>query len=156
MNNEQTLEFIEDYRSYQYIHSKLDKNKNKRNDAYRELSEKYNLNEKAVMNKKKSLRSYFSKEHQKVLWVQQQHEKRRRKRDYVDGPSVSPYSQYISEVAPSASEPHGQPHYRAIPSVSFPDPLFREQWYLTKLYRVGQRKSSLLIVGNSIYLAVDC
>ncbi|CAH2013145.1 unnamed protein product, partial [Acanthoscelides obtectus] len=65
-----------------------------------------------------------------VLWVQQQHEKRRKKRDYVDGRSVSPYSQYISEVAPSASEPHGQPHYRAIPSVSFPDPLFREQWYL--------------------------
>nr|CAH7738427.1 unnamed protein product [Callosobruchus chinensis] len=69
MNNEQILEFIEDYRSYQClwdIHSKFYANINKRNDAYRELSEKYNINEKAVKNKIKSLRSYFSKEHQKV------------------------------------------------------------------------------------------
>nr|CAH7742410.1 unnamed protein product [Callosobruchus chinensis] len=69
MDNEQILEFIEDYRSYQClwdIHSKFYTNKNKRNDAYRELSEKYNINEKAVKNKIKSLRSYFSKEHQKV------------------------------------------------------------------------------------------
>lgn len=67
-----------------------------------------------------------------VHWVQQQHEKKRRKRDYVvdgGGPSISPYSEYISEVAPDA-RPHGHPRYRAAPVVTFPDPLFREQWYL--------------------------
>lgn len=66
-----------------------------------------------------------------VHWVQQQHEKKRRKRDFANQPSISPFSQFIGEIAPSAEHPaHGQPHYRAIPSVTFPDPLFREQWYL--------------------------
>lgn len=66
-----------------------------------------------------------------VHWVQQQHEKKRRKRDFANEPSISPFSQFIGEIAPSAEHhAHGQPHYRAIPSVTFPDPLFREQWYL--------------------------
>ncbi|XP_072380228.1 furin-like protease 2 isoform X2 [Diabrotica undecimpunctata] len=67
-----------------------------------------------------------------VHWFEQQREKIRKKRDYVDGPSISPFSQYISEVAPSASAEtfHGQPRYRAVSTLTFPDPLFREQWYL--------------------------
>lgn len=68
-----------------------------------------------------------------VHWVQQQHEKKRRKRDYVLGPSVSPYTEYISEVAPDARPVHGHPRYRAAPVVTFPDPLFREQWYLVSV-----------------------
>ncbi|XP_060524028.1 furin-like protease 2 [Cylas formicarius] len=65
-----------------------------------------------------------------VRWVQQQHEKKRKKRDYIADPSTSPFSNLFSGVAPDA-RPHGQPHYRAAtPAVSFPDPLFREQWYL--------------------------
>lgn len=69
MNNEQTLEFIEDYRSYDClwdINSRSYTNKNKRNDAYQDLAKKYGITEKGVRNKIKSLRSYFSKEHQKV------------------------------------------------------------------------------------------
>lgn len=69
MENELTVEFIEDYRAYEClwnIHSKYYTNKNKRKDAYADLSKKYNLTEKGVRNKIKSLRSYFSKEHQKV------------------------------------------------------------------------------------------
>ncbi|CAG9822494.1 unnamed protein product, partial [Phaedon cochleariae] len=65
-----------------------------------------------------------------VLWVQQQHEKKRKKRDFSQDPSLSPFSQFVSEVAPSASAFHGQPRYRAVPPHLFPDPLFREQWYL--------------------------
>lgn len=63
--------------------------------------------------------------------MQQQHEKKRRKRDFAEEPSFSPDSHYLSAIAPSAHEPvHGQPHSRAIASLSFPDPLFKEQWYL--------------------------
>ncbi|XP_056639377.1 furin-like protease 2 isoform X2 [Diorhabda sublineata] len=67
-----------------------------------------------------------------VKWFEQQREKIRKKRDFDDGPSVPTFGQFISEVAPSASADsfHGQPRYRAVPSVSFPDPLFKEQWYL--------------------------
>lgn len=67
-----------------------------------------------------------------IKWFEQQREKIRKKRDFGDGPSVSTFSQYISEVAPSASADsfHGQPRFRAVSSVSFPDPLFKEQWYL--------------------------
>ncbi|KAG5893251.1 hypothetical protein JTB14_019610 [Gonioctena quinquepunctata] len=69
-----------------------------------------------------------------VLWVQQQHEKKRRKRDFSNGPSTPAFSQFISEVAPSAADAlHGQPRYRAASTVSFPDPLFREEWYLVRL-----------------------
>ncbi|XP_050300640.1 furin-like protease 2 [Anthonomus grandis grandis] len=65
-----------------------------------------------------------------ILWVQQQHEKKRKKRDYVSStPSPSIFSQYFTGVAPEAQS-HGQPHYRAVPDVAFPDPLYREQWYL--------------------------
>lgn len=62
-----------------------------------------------------------------VHWVQQQHEKRRRKRDYEIA-SISPFAQFLSAVAPGTK--HGHPRYRAVPSRAFPDPLFKEQWYL--------------------------
>ncbi|KAK9694812.1 hypothetical protein QE152_g33272 [Popillia japonica] len=61
-----------------------------------------------------------------VQWVQQQHEKRRKKRDYTF-PSVSPFAQYFGSVAPSARH-HGHPRYRATSFKNFPDPLFKEQW----------------------------
>jgi hypothetical protein len=70
MNNEETLEFIEDYRAHVClwdIRSKCYTSKTKRNDAYSSLAKKYNMTEKGVRNKIKSLRSYFSKEHQKVI-----------------------------------------------------------------------------------------
>lgn len=69
MNNEETLQFIEDYRSHEClwnVRSKSYTNKTKRNDACSELAKKYNTTEKGVRNKIKSLRSYFSKEHQKL------------------------------------------------------------------------------------------
>ncbi|KAL1508965.1 hypothetical protein ABEB36_003778 [Hypothenemus hampei] len=72
----------------------------------------------------------------KVHWVQQQHEKKRTKRDYVANPSASPFSHIFTRVAPGA-QPHGQPHYRAVPGVAFPDPLFSEQWYLNGGARDG-------------------
>lgn len=66
-----------------------------------------------------------------VHWVQQQHEKRRKKRDYDPTPSASPFVQYFSVVAPNANTGrHGQPKYRAAPARSFNDPLYKEQWYL--------------------------
>lgn len=70
MSAEQTLAFIEDYRSHCALWDISDKNytnKMKRNDAYAVLSTKYGLTVKGIKNKIKSLRSYFSKEHQKVL-----------------------------------------------------------------------------------------
>lgn len=69
MENEDTVEFIEEYRVYKClwsIHSKYYTNKIKRQHAYSDLAKKHNLTEKRVRNKIKSLRSYFSKEHQKV------------------------------------------------------------------------------------------
>ncbi|KAJ8949001.1 hypothetical protein NQ314_008307 [Rhamnusium bicolor] len=65
----QTLSFIEDYRSHSALWDIVDKdytNKMKRNDTYTVLARKYNMTVKGVKNKIKNLRSYFSKEHQKV------------------------------------------------------------------------------------------
>lgn len=70
-----------------------------------------------------------------VHWVQQQHEKKRRKRDYVTNPSLSQFGQLFTGVAPGA-QTHGQPHYRAVPGVAFPDPLFKEQWYLVSKHYI--------------------
>nr|CAD7424203.1 unnamed protein product [Timema monikensis] len=65
-----------------------------------------------------------------VLWVQQQHEHSRKKRDFADFSSFSEFPSYFT----GGQEPeqrHHQPHYRGISSHnSFPDPLFKEQWYL--------------------------
>ncbi|KAJ8965291.1 hypothetical protein NQ314_004220 [Rhamnusium bicolor] len=69
MSSDQTLSLIEDYRSHSALWDIVDKdytNKMKRNDAYTVLARKYNMTVKGVKNKIKSLRSYFSKEHQKV------------------------------------------------------------------------------------------
>ncbi|XP_045465314.1 furin-like protease 2 isoform X1 [Harmonia axyridis] len=60
-----------------------------------------------------------------VVWVQQQHEKRRRKRDYALPTTFDTYPNDESEFLP-----HSRLHYRAIPGINFPDPLFKEQWYL--------------------------
>jgi hypothetical protein len=65
-----TLNFIEDYRCYPVLWDTSDKfytNKNKRNDAYEALGKKYNMSVKCVKTKIKNLRSYFSKEQQKML-----------------------------------------------------------------------------------------
>ena len=69
MASEQTLLFIEDYRSHSALWDITDKdytNKLKRTDAYTVLATKYGMTVKGVKNKIKSLLSYFSKEHQKV------------------------------------------------------------------------------------------
>ena len=64
MSSEDTLNFIEDYRSYRVLWDINDKkyaNKQARADALQELASKYNLNIVGVKNKIKCLRSYFSK-----------------------------------------------------------------------------------------------
>lgn len=64
-----------------------------------------------------------------VHWAQQQHEKRRKKRDYaVPTAAASTFTQYLSAIAPQAA-PHGRQRYRAATN-TFPDPLYKEQWYL--------------------------
>ncbi|KAK9878880.1 hypothetical protein WA026_003709 [Henosepilachna vigintioctopunctata] len=56
-----------------------------------------------------------------VLWVEQQHEKKRTKRD----------SAFLSDSQYSVNLPHHRRlNSRSIPSVDFPDPLYKEQWYL--------------------------
>ncbi|KAG8320520.1 hypothetical protein J6590_066500 [Homalodisca vitripennis] len=68
-SDKQTVDFIEDYRHYSVLWDIKDKcytNKNKRNDAYRALGEKYKMSEKGVQSKIKNLRSYFLKEQQKM------------------------------------------------------------------------------------------
>ncbi|KPU75290.1 uncharacterized protein Dana_GF19273, isoform B [Drosophila ananassae] len=102
---------------------------------------------------KRSLRS--SREHQKALssedaveWMQQQHEKVRRKRDgpYQDLPTYSPYNVLrppgsfavdpnphlsFSPESLSLATHSSRMEYRDVGSHSiFPDPLFKEQWYL--------------------------
>ncbi|KAF5274470.1 hypothetical protein FQR65_LT16984 [Abscondita terminalis] len=67
---EQTLSFIEDYKTYSVLWDVNDKhyaNKAKRSHAYSALAYKCNMTVPAIKNKIKSLRSYFSKEHQKVM-----------------------------------------------------------------------------------------
>ena len=69
-NVDKTLQFIEDYRQHTVLWCAGDKNyKNRemRRDALQILGEKYSLNSKAVLNKIKSLRSYFHREHSKVI-----------------------------------------------------------------------------------------
>lgn len=69
MSAEQTLEFIQEYRSHSVLWNIVDENytnKTKRYEAYNVLATNFGLNVKKVKNKIKSLRSYFSKEHQKI------------------------------------------------------------------------------------------
>lgn len=70
MADEITLNFIEDYRNFPQLwdpNNKLYTNKVKRNDGLQVLATKYNMDIDGVKKKIKSLRSYFSKEHQKVM-----------------------------------------------------------------------------------------
>lgn len=65
-----------------------------------------------------------------VLWVQQQHEKKRRKRDFSDAnfPSFGDFPNFFGNLQSSSQH---QPQYRGISAHNiFPDPLFKEQWYL--------------------------
>ncbi|RZF37214.1 hypothetical protein LSTR_LSTR011064, partial [Laodelphax striatellus] len=69
----------------------------------------------------------------KVLWVQQQHEKVRIKRDFGDSFSSfgSDFSSFYGDSDVQVSASH-HPHYRGAPGgpTVFPDPLYKEQWYL--------------------------
>nr|CAI5841796.1 unnamed protein product [Callosobruchus analis] len=68
-NNDKTIEFIDSYRNFTCLWRSEDPNyKNRiiRNDAVQELGTKYSITPKQVLNKIKSLRSYFHKEHTKV------------------------------------------------------------------------------------------
>lgn len=68
------------------------------------------------------------REEPEVHWFQQQHEKKRRKRDFAF-PSFSDYPAFFGQAA--EAESLHRPQYRGIgPSHLFPDPLFKEQWYL--------------------------
>lgn len=67
---EDTLQFIDDYRTFPALWdvNHVDyTNKIKRRDCLQVLAEKYNINMDKVKKKIKSLRSYFSKEHSKVI-----------------------------------------------------------------------------------------
>lgn len=69
MSTEQTMDFIDEYRSHTVLWNVSDEdytNKIKRNEAYNILSTNFGLTVTGVKNKIKSLRSYFSKEHQKI------------------------------------------------------------------------------------------
>lgn len=74
-----------------------------------------------------------------VHWVQQQHEKKRRKRDFAGAnlPSTvfagsSDFYQQQTSGGPLSPLAQGQAFRRLGNSVHnvFPDPLFKEQWYL--------------------------
>lgn len=85
-----------------------------------------------------------------VHWFQQQHEKVRKKRDYVDDPSslrgMGEYPQFAldqffprqrqqqqQQIYPTVQQYHRQRN-RGIPIQSlFTDPLFKEQWYLVSI-----------------------
>lgn len=71
-----------------------------------------------------------------VRWVQQQHEKIRKKRDYKEPPRESrqiKFPDYNSDLASLLRQlaPQARVQYRNTDSHSiFSDPLFKEQWYL--------------------------
>ncbi|XP_039751786.1 uncharacterized protein LOC120627805 [Pararge aegeria] len=69
-DKDKTLEFIDDYQTCRILwdQNNIDyTNKKKRYGALTALGQKHNLDVQMVKNKIKSLRSYFSKEHQKVI-----------------------------------------------------------------------------------------
>ena len=69
-SSEKTLDFIEEYRKYTVLWHSVDKNyknREERRSALQVLGEKYSLDSKSILNKIKSLRSYFHREHSKVL-----------------------------------------------------------------------------------------
>lgn len=85
-----------------------------------------------------------------VLWVQQQHEKKRSKRDFVDDRGFSSFagSDLSSLYEPQELSPAHHPHYRgAGPApLVFPDPLFKEQWYL-----VSVKNSTVIWYENFLF-----
>lgn len=103
-----------------------------------------------------------------VKWMQQQHEKVRRKRDgpYQDLPTYSPYNLlrqhggYVVDPNPHLSfspesislASHSQRmEYRDVSShFIFPDPLFKEQWYLVS--KVCNHLSFKCMLHESIYI----
>ena len=63
-----TLYFIEEYRKYTVLWRSFGKNyksREERRSVLQELGEKYSLDSKSILNKIKSLRSYFHREHSK-------------------------------------------------------------------------------------------
>ncbi|XP_054285340.1 furin-like protease 2 [Macrosteles quadrilineatus] len=70
---------------------------------------------------------------EKVKWFQQQHEKKRVKRDFSD-PNFPGFGDFQNLFPPASVQQLGSQHhnrYRGIGAQNiFPDPLFKEQWYL--------------------------
>ncbi|XP_015590676.1 furin-like protease 2 isoform X3 [Cephus cinctus] len=67
-----------------------------------------------------------------VHWFQQQHERKRKKRD-LNGPSFSfsDYPGFFDEFSPRQRQAFHQQRNRGVPLQNlFTDPLFKEQWYL--------------------------
>jgi len=80
--------------------------------------------------------------------VQQQHEKKRRKRDFSGSnlPSTvfagaADFYQQQTSGGPLHPVAQGQPSYRRLGNVQnvFPDPLFKEQWYLVSVEKINER-----------------
>ena len=70
LNTEKTLDFVEKYHKCPMLWRSSDqnyKNCQMRSNAFQELGTKYLLDFKPILNKTKSLRSYFHCEHAKVL-----------------------------------------------------------------------------------------
>ena len=69
-SGEKSLDFIEECRKYTVLwrsFGKNYKNREERRSVLQELGEKYSLDSKSILNKITSLRSYFHREHRKVL-----------------------------------------------------------------------------------------
>ncbi|KAK0074805.1 hypothetical protein PV326_012160, partial [Microctonus aethiopoides] len=69
-----------------------------------------------------------------IPWFQQQHEKRRKKRDFdiPSGFSFGDYPGLFDDVTPTRFRQalHNQRNRGAPNNNLFPDPLYKEQWYL--------------------------
>ena len=80
--------------------------------------------------------------HLQILWADQQYYKTRKKRDGAGDDDVSPAEQLLSEVSGPAlprrsvlrrgplESPQEQEFSRSAADSFWPDPLFKEQWYL--------------------------
>ena len=66
-SSEKTLDFVKEYRKYTVLWRLVDKNyknREERRSALQELGEKYSLDSKSILNKIKSVRSYFHRTQQ--------------------------------------------------------------------------------------------
>lgn len=83
-----------------------------------------------------------------VHWMQQQHEKVRKKRDYTTLGSA--YSNQRASLLRNVA-PESRIEYRDTGAHNFfPDPLFKEQWYLVSKRGEGGDQSVIIIVTRKL------